>query len=52
VNISPKPDTFIEILVYFKPLKQQIPLAPLILPVTPKRIGFTAVEWGGTIDFP
>lgn len=51
VEITPKPDTFIAFIAYFKPLNS-IPtdLKPLELPANPpKRIGFTAVEWGGTI---
>jgi|SRR3989344_1960720 len=51
VNISPKPDTFIEFIAYFKPLSNPISVSPLILPsIPPERIGFTAVEWGGVID--
>ncbi len=49
VNISPKPDTMIEFIVYFAPLADGETVAPLILPRTPKRIGFTAIEWGGVI---
>jgi len=51
INITPKPNTFISFITYFKPLT--IPytgLPTLTLPKTPQRIGFTAVEWGGTID--
>lgn len=51
VDIFPKPDTRIEFLAYFKPLKSPQEIKPLNLPTNPpKRIGFTAVEWGGTID--
>jgi hypothetical protein len=51
VDISPKPDTFIYISAYFKALNQPINIEPLVLPQTPpKRVGFTAVEWGGTIE--
>lgn len=51
VEISPKPDTFITFIAYFKPLqKKPTDLKPLILPKSPpERKGFTAVEWGGTI---
>jgi len=49
--ITPKPDTLIEILVYFKPLKKPYTGKALQLPSEPpKRIGFTAVEWGGTLQ--
>ncbi len=53
VMISPKPDTFIEFIVYFAPMDEHEAnssyVEPLVLPPTPKRIGFTAVEWGGVI---
>lgn len=50
LNISPEPDTRIEFIAYFKPLQKKIPVAPLDLPETPPaRVGFTEVEWGGTI---
>jgi len=51
LNINPSPDTLIEILYYFKPLDKPVKIPVLNLPDTPKRTGFTAVEWGGTIDF-
>lgn len=51
VIISPAPDTFIQFIAYFKPLKNPYPIAPLVLPhTTPERKGFTAVEWGGILD--
>jgi len=51
VLINPKPDTFIEILAYFKPLDKPFQGSTLILPENPpKRVGFTAVEWGGVLD--
>lgn len=51
INIYPKPDTMIEFLLYFKPEYSKFEPKPLILPeAPPKRTGFTAVEWGGTID--
>ncbi|MDO8270174.1 MAG: hypothetical protein Q7T54_05910 [Candidatus Levybacteria bacterium] len=49
VFINPQPDTFIEFIVYFSPLAENETVEPLILPPTPKRIGFTAIEWGGVI---
>lgn len=51
VEIAPAPDTKIEFLLYFKPLENLIDIKPLELLEIPKRIGFTEVEWGGTIDF-
>lgn len=50
VTISPKPDTFIQFILYFKPIKSPIPMLPLLLSPPPERLGFTAVEWGGIID--
>ena len=53
VEIAPKPDTFIDFIAYFRPLSvPYADLAPLVLPQEPPlRIGFTAVEWGGAIDY-
>lgn len=49
LQISPKPDTTIRVLMDFKPLQQPIAVpAPRI--ITPKRAGFTVVEWGGVIQ--
>jgi len=51
VVISPKPETKIEFLVYFKPVYAPYSVPELNLPnQPPKRNGFTSVEWGGTID--
>ncbi len=49
VIISPKPDTFIDFIAYFEPRRTSKNENPLVLPSTPKRIGFTAIEWGGVI---
>ena len=51
VEINPIPDTRIEFLAYFKGLDKRVSVEPLVLPENPpQRVGFTAVEWGGTID--
>lgn len=51
VLISPEPATRIEFLMYFKPVdKFYIPPALTLPDSPPKRIGFTEVEWGGTIN--
>lgn len=51
VIITPTPDTMIEFIAYFKPLKSPFAGQALVLPKRPPvRKGFTAVEWGGTID--
>ena len=51
VLITPSPDTRIEFLLYFKGFDDKVTLPSLNLPQTPKRVGFTEVEWGGTIDY-
>jgi hypothetical protein len=50
VDINPKPDVFINFIAYFKGIDKPFGIEPLTLPVPPQREGFTAVEWGGTID--
>ena len=51
VAISPTPDTKIEFLVYFKGLNKKITVDPPVLSNNPpQRLGFTTVEWGGTIE--
>lgn len=47
LEIMPKPDTTIRVLMVFKPLDKPIKVSEQKL-VTPKRDGFVAVEWGGT----
>jgi len=47
--ITPEPDTLIRLNFYFKPHSEKIELnEPTI--ETPKRNGFTVVEWGGILD--
>ena len=49
VAITPKPDTQINFIAYFKAAAQ--PAKDMLkLPPTPKRLGFVSVEWGGVID--
>ncbi|HSX09720.1 MAG TPA: hypothetical protein VLF93_06195 [Candidatus Saccharimonadales bacterium] len=50
VTISPKPDTEIQFIAYFRPVQHADNSHVLQLPPTPKRVGFTSVEWGGIID--
>ena len=50
VMISPKPDTKIAFIAYFKPVSKADNGPVLRLPATPERKGFVSVEWGGTID--
>lgn len=48
VEISPTPDTLIDFIAYFAPYSGEA-ITPLVLPPTPQRTGFTAIEWGGVI---
>lgn len=47
LEINPKPDTIIRVLMEYKALEEPIKVQEQNL-VTPERIGFTLVEWGGT----
>ena len=47
INITPKPDTLIRIMMTFKGLDRPINVIEQKIE-TPKRDGFVAVEWGGT----
>ena len=47
LEITPKPDTIIRILMEFKGLEEPIQIKEQKL-ITPQRTGFTVVEWGGT----
>jgi len=49
LSISPAPETVIRVFMDWKPLASPISVAPQILPPTPTRTGFTAVEWGGLL---
>lgn len=49
LNIEPKPDTQIRIMMLFQPLDEFIEIREQILPENPvERKGFTLVEWGGS----
>lgn len=47
LNIEPKPDTIIRVVMEWKPLEEYIEIPEQQLK-TPTRTGFTVVEWGGT----
>lgn len=51
IQVTPKPDTVIAFLVYFKGLSSDINTVTPKLASKPKRKGFTLVEWGATIDY-
>lgn len=46
LNITPKPDTLIRIMMDYKSLDTPIDVQPLSIPQAPARNGFTVVEWG------
>lgn len=48
LEITPKPDNIIRVLMVFKPLDSYIEVQEQKI-VTPKRDGFTVVEWGGSL---
>lgn len=47
LDITPKPDTIVRILMCFKPLNKKVDVKEQEI-ITPVRRGFTVVEWGGT----
>lgn len=47
LTIDPAPDTLIRVFMAWQGLDQPVEVEPQTL-TTPERIGFTAVEWGGT----
>ena len=49
LEITPKPDTVIRILMDFSPLKAPIKVEPVTLKKIPRN-GFTVIEWGGVIQ--
>lgn len=52
LDIQPKPETQIRVMMVWQALSQKREIAPQILPTKPIRKGFTAVEWGGTVLNP
>lgn len=48
LDVTPKPDTVIRVLMDFLPLEKPIPVEGFVMR-PPKREGFTVVEWGGVI---
>jgi uncharacterized protein YdhG (YjbR/CyaY superfamily) len=50
LEIEPKPETSIRLLMRYKPLNEKIKIKEQKLPTKPiKRRGFTIVEWGGSL---
>jgi hypothetical protein len=47
LEITPRPDTVIRILMDYRPLHSPIPVEPLKLAAPPPRRGFAVIEWGG-----
>ena len=48
LNIMPKPETLIRVMMEYKNLEQSVQIKEQSLPEKPERNGFTVVEWGGT----
>ncbi len=48
LNITPKPNTLIRVMMEYDDLDSPIDITEQKLPPLPKRTGFTVVEWGGT----
>ena len=48
LTITPKPNTTIRVIMLWQPFESDFMLLPQILPPTPIRKGFVAVEWGGS----
>ncbi|MCL6096536.1 MAG: VWA domain-containing protein [Patescibacteria group bacterium] len=51
VDITPTPNNFIQFIMYFKGLDKNRKVNPPNYPLIPQRTGFTAVEWGGILDY-
>lgn len=51
VIITPRPDTMIDFIAYFKAIPSPVYDNTFQLPPKPERKGFTVVEWGGSIDY-
>lgn len=49
IEFSKKPDTFIRVRFFFEGLDKETEVSPMLLPDTPERKGFVAVDWGGMI---
>ena len=46
LTIDPAPDTLLRVFMAWKPLEEEIEITPQLLE-SPRRTGFTVVEWGG-----
>ena len=47
IEINPKPDQFIRVLMDYKALDKSIEVEAPVLSKAPKREGYVVVEWGG-----
>lgn len=52
LEVSPAPDTVIRFTMEYYPLQSPLQIKEQKLPETPKRTGFTLVEWGGSLLHP
>lgn len=49
LDITPRPDTLIRVLMVTKPIEAPVDVTEQILEPAPERSGLTVVEWGGTV---
>lgn len=47
LDIVPAPDSLVRVMMYYRQVKPSLQVSPQTF-TTPKRVGFTVVEWGGT----
>ena len=47
LNVSPTPDTVLRVYMAWKALDAPVEIEPQEL-ISPERVGFTVVEWGGS----
>jgi hypothetical protein len=51
LEVDPRPDTFIQAVMYFRPLEGPLSVNFPIFDSLPKREGFVVVDWSGIIDY-
>jgi len=49
VKLSPSPDVFIRVRLFFEPLEKEAQVSRPKIDNPPERLGFTAVDWGGLL---
>lgn len=51
LEITPQPNTLIQVVMYFKPLEKVVEVPPPLFEKLPSRAGFVAVDWSGIADY-